>query len=1336
MNSSSSHTSLKVTSERPHQEKHLNGGHQHNNSQNWNNTSTGAASSAQERIWLDMYVRQIPSSVYNIPVLCEITNQNISVKRLRTALLSVIQRHPPLHTSLNYNNEEKCLKQLVKYMSSVDDSNHDDYYSFQFTRVSTKKEFDQILEFETNGNHFNIETGIVLKCHIVKHNNKNDDILDTGDCIIFNFHHIAVDGRSIKPFFNDLQDAYMGMLEHTTDIVSYLHYAIKEKQTLNDHSLDLTINEARKYWHNMVRQLDTTKLIPLPYDYPEKLGKNRSGTGVNLLFQLNEILTENITKFAKDCNMSVFQLLLTCYSLFLHKMARENTLWIGGLQANRPTSKFQNIIGMFVNIVPYRSSLIDFGTNFKDLVEKMKKQCADTNQYSYLPFQEIIKLVRCNTSQNSQMQQFFFQTLFTYENTQYTSLEFLDTKCKNYNDDDILRHRNTAQFDLTLSMKNIISHVTNQPCLTGSFEYSCDLFQSETVATMIHRFRFLLEQLFLSVTSPSFDLETQPLYELSLLLPQETELLHDINETHADLGQICCIHHEFVSRAQEHPQKLAVILDNQSLTYSEMLYYVQCLASYLTTHLNVKQGDIICQCVERSIEMVIGALAIITSGAVYCPLNPNEPDDRLRLLINDVKANVVLVDSQTEYKFDASLPTALLLINIEEPLSTIEKKDLEPDIFRRATTTITPDNLCYLLFTSGSTGKPKAVQIRHRNFVSYIQSCVHLDMFNDKDILLQIAPCSFDVHVEEILGSMYVGATVIMLKPNGHLEINYLSHVIQHTQVTFIDIVPTLLRLLCEFLNANNQFNRIRTVRTFAVGGNREQMVSKTISMLMPHLPHHGKIKNTYGPAECTVACCDHLVTQKDLISTQNIPIGRPLPNYQCYLLDDCLQRVHIGQIGEIYIGGVGVFAGYYNRDDLTEETLIDIPGVHGKCYRTGDLGRFNENGALMYCGRIDYQVKLRGQRIELGEIENCIMKSSPLIVNCVVVKVHDDKTDQDYLAAYIQTMRKDIQENVRQYCQSHLPSYMVPTIVVLLEQLPLNENAKVDRKQLPKFEFSLQHPNDDDYVEPTTDDEREIHRLWCELLGVDKISTTKNFFSLGGNSLLLMRLMNYYQTSFAQQKLNISILFRQPTIQQHAQLVTINTDNNGDHEQQQVLPKHKQWQPLNINEAAASSAQERIWIDEQVRFDSNNPLAIYNIPIVLKVIEGTVSVSRLRNALLAMICKHSILRTKLIYSPEEKCLKQYIKPTPDEFLTPKHDDYYSFEMSVLNNEQEFDQTMLAEVNRHWFCLETGTVFRCHVVKNKLDNNDTLMKDDAIILNFHHSAFDGSSMTPFLNGLQ
>ncbi|CAF1526956.1 unnamed protein product, partial [Didymodactylos carnosus] len=331
-----------------------------------------------------------------------------------------------------------------------------------------------------------------------------------------------------------------------------------------------------------------------------------------------------------------------------------------------------------------------------------------------------------------------------------------------------------------------------------------------------------------------------------------------------------------------------------------------------------------------------------------------------------------------------------------------------------------------------------------------------------------------------------------------------------------------------------------------------EAIVPRTIAKLAVNLSSNVRIYNLYGPAECTIASTYHMVNEKDL-NASLIPIGYPLPNYQCYILDQYLQPVKIS----------------YLSNELTAEALVHLPNINAKCYKTGDLGKYDANGEIVYCGRTDFQVKLRGQRIELGEIENVIVKSSSSqISNCVVNKVHDDKTKQDYLIAYIQMAANNamnegdkLKSQAKLYCQTHLPLYMVPTMFTILDKFPLNSNGKIDRKLLPKLDFTAANMNDDMTItEPKTDVEREICNLWCKILCLDKISMQQNFFASGGTSLSIIQLFHCYQANFTLNKhLSISDIFQHPTVEEHVQLI------NNNLKQQKPERYHKPWETHKI---------------------------------------------------------------------------------------------------------------------------------------------------------------------------
>ncbi|CAF4447973.1 unnamed protein product, partial [Rotaria sp. Silwood2] len=460
-------------------------------------------------------------------------------------------------------------------------------------------------------------------------------------------------------------------------------------------------------------------------------------------------------------------------------------------------------------------------------------------------------------------------------------------------------------------------------------------------------------------------LAKQPsLHQLSIILPQEHALIHtlktnDINRSSAIFNTVP---QSFSQVAFSHLQKVSVELDEQALTYGELLFYVQQFALLLINVYGVKEGDVVCQCVERSLSMVIGIMSIQMAGASYCPLSPRDPLQRLYSLIEETHSHIILVHQLTQNKFQFNIP----MIDIDAAINT-ENMLNDIDLSRLTNVTMDRDSIAYVLFTSGSTGTPKAAQIRHQNFIEAIRSISEVGILSEEDTVVQMTPCSFDGHLEDIVGTLIVGGTLVMLRPHGHMDFEYLS-------------------------NATD---------------------------------------------------------------TMTVPIGSLLPGYRCAILDDFSQPVFTGQEGELFVGGVGVFAGYLGRNELTEKALVDIDGE--QFYGTGDLVHFDSHGVLYYVGRKDHQVKLHGQRIELGEIERCLLQASSDVSRCVVVK-HDD----DHLVAYIQSNNMN-EERLRQYCRSHLPPFMVPSMFIIVEQLPLNANGKLDRKRLPTPDFSWQHDVHDD---------------------------------------------------------------------------------------------------------------------------------------------------------------------------------------------------------------------------------------------------------------------------------
>ncbi|CAF1077680.1 unnamed protein product [Adineta steineri] len=643
---------------------------------------------------------------------------------------------------------------------------------------------------------------------------------------------------------------------------------------------------------------------------------------------------------------------------------------------------------------------------------------------------------------------------------------------------------------------------------------SLDLFNRETAEKISQRFHFIFNQLSASIMHSQIN---KPIYELSLTLSNEQYLIQSLNNTQIPFSSsLTCIHHEFVYQVMKHPQKLAVELDEQSLTYCELLYYVQVLSLTLLNEYHVSPGEIVCQCVERSLSMVIGIMGIEMAGGVYCPLSPRDPQHRLHALIQQTESRLVLVHWLTEKKFNDDIVSFDIssILTYKNVISDI-------DTDRLSDVTVTIDDIAYIIFTSGSSGIPKPAQLRHRNFTQSIRSLVLVDVFNESDIVVQIARCSFDIHVQEIVGTIITGASLVMLHSRGNTDFEYLSEVLHTKEISFLYTVPTLLQLFFDFIVANKKRYIVKCLRSLCTGGER---CSLKLIQLLESTTNNCHIWNLCGPAETTLQSLFHQINS--INDGQSIPLGMPLPNYRCIVQDCFDQSRTIHSDGELLVSGAGIFAGYLGRDDLSAKAFIYIND--DLFYRTGDLVTMDNNGLLHYQGRKDHQIKLHGQRIELGEIEQCLLQTS--ISACVVMKWNDD-----HLVAYVQS--SDIDEKLlREHCRSHLPPHMIPSFFIILDQFPLNANGKIDRKQLPPPKFLSLVGNSSSNV-PSNSVEQQLQKIFSQAFHIESPHVEIPFGQLGGTSLGAILALTLIRQQICS-KVDIGLLFTSPSIRQLAQAI------------------------------------------------------------------------------------------------------------------------------------------------------------------------------------------------------
>ncbi|CAF4029340.1 unnamed protein product [Adineta steineri] len=1019
----------------------------------------------------------------------------------------------------------------MQQVISLNNNNNTQFIFIESTYESEEQLHDIMKNEKCNPQLFDLAQGLVFRCHLVYHQRISpNNCLSDKDVVMFNFHHAIFDLSSMEVFLHDLNQAYTtGQLSFGVDnnTIRYLDYAVIEQQ--------MSMSGASMFWLDALHDSHLDQSLSLPFDRYRLSNEHRTGRGTSISFDFGQDLSHHLLIHASSNNISIEHLALAIYFIFLFKLTNGQTdLCLAmNINNNRYRDELKLIIGLFENIIPLRCQL-DPNWFFQNLLDYVREVTTDSVKYSYFPLQRIL-------NQHPHVSKRAFLD---------TSLEFISNKNKNPvvigdsqlvptsfsfddNEDEIL---NISDFSLS------IYHNLNINQLSCTMNASLDLFNRETVEKISQRFHSMSHQLSVSIIDNQIN---KPFYELSLVLSNGRYLMQSLNNTQISFpSSLTCIHHEFVYQVMKHPQKLAVELDEQSLTYCELLHYVQILSLTLHNEYHVIPGEIVCQCVERSLSMVIGIMAIEMAGGVYCPLSPRDPQHRLHALTQQTQSRLVLVHYLTKTKFADDI----ISFDIDSVLIINElNNDMDNNCF--SSVIVEGEEIAYIIFTSGSSGIPKAVQLRHQNFINSISGFVQIDALHEDDVTIQIASATFDAHIQEIVGSLICGATIAMLHPQGNMDFQYINDILHDKQVTYLVAVPSYLNHLCDFLK-QIKFPSWILMRNISCVG--ESVSLAFIKVLMQFVAESCRIWNFYGPAEATLGTSCHLI---DVTShMHDLPIGKPLPRYICLLLNNFFQPVMIQEEGELLVGGLGVFAGYLGRHDLTAKALVEIDGR--LFYRTGDLVKMDNNGRLHYQGRKDHQIKLHGQRIELGEIERCLLNT--FVTACVVIK-----WDDDHLIAYVQSSPID-DKQLREHCQSHLPPHMIPSLFIILDKLPLNQNGKIDRKLLPSPNVSsiTISNNEAQYVEPNDIVEMKIH-LIC----------------IGGHSLLLMKLYHRYKVvfNFDSDTMNVTQLIEYVTIAEHANLIK----HWSDYAQQGV----ESWFLLNftsddsITDGLASSSKGRLYI-------------------------------------------------------------------------------------------------------------------------------------------------------------
>jgi amino acid adenylation domain-containing protein len=925
----------------------------------------------------------------------------------------------------------------------------------------------------------------------------------TEHVLLLKMHHIIYDGWSLNIFFGELSQLYAafsdGLASPLPELsIQYADFALWQRQWLTGEVLERQLN----YWQEQLAGV--SPVLELPTDKPRPPVQTFRGAAE--CFQLDRKLTQRLKQLSQESGTTLFMTLLAAFFVIISRYSRQSDVVVGSPIANRNHKSVEPLIGFFANTLALRGDVSN-NPSFKDFLSQVRQTTLSAYAHQDLPFEMLVEKLQLerDLSRNP-----LVQVMFSLQNASQSEGNLSGLKMESLP----IAVDIQARFDLEV----IIWEIPDG--LEGVWSYSSNLFDAATITRIGQHFETVLEVI---VANPEVRVA-----EIPLLSPAERDqLLVEWNNTQTDYPQDQCIHQLFEEIVEQTPNTVAVVYENQTLTYCELNHRANQLAHYLQS-LGVVPDTLVGICLERSIDMIVGMLGILKAGGAYVPLDPDYPSERLSYMLEDSQVSLLL----TQEKFVETLQATSFsqhperIICLDRDWQTINQGN--QDNLNNITHS---DNLAYVIYTSGSTGQPKGVKVVHRgvNRLLFGVNYAHLDQTQR---FLQMASISFDASTLEIWGALLHGARCVIFSEHIPTAKNIQAEI--HKQgITILWLTAALFNSIID-----SDPQALSGIQQLLIGG--EALSVTHVQKALEALPST-TIINGYGPTESTTFTCCYPLPRQLEKTIESIPIGRPISNTQIYILDQYLKPVPLGVPGELHIGGDGLAQGYLNRPELTQEKFIPNPFNNSKLYKTGDKARYLPDGNIEFLGRIDNQIKIRGFRIELGEIEAVLSQHEQVQASCVIVR--EDTPGDKRLVAYIvpQPEVTLTASNLRQFLTNKLPKYMIPNAFVLLESLPLTANGKVDRRALKPPSNSSEL---DTFIEARNQLELQLIQIWSKVLKVNKIGVQDNFFELGGHSLLASYLMTQIKQQF-DKEIPLVTFFQNPTIEQLATI--IQTDSNAD---------------------------------------------------------------------------------------------------------------------------------------------------------------------------------------------
>ena len=894
-------------------------------------------------------------------------------------------------------------------------------------------------------------------------------------------HHIATDGWSMGVLLRELGALYEafrnGQPARLPDLpIQYRDFAQWQREWLQGEVLEKQLG----YWRERLR--GAPAVLQLWTDHPRPSQPTRSGARQAVV--LSESLTASLAELGKQEGASLFMTLLAAFLVLLYRYTGQTDLCVGTPIANRTRAETEGLIGFFVNTLVLRTDLSG-DPSFRELLRRTREVALEAYAHQDLPFQNLVEALQPERSLSHSP---LFQVMFVeHEPAEDLGLPGVSARAAEIG-------TGAAGFDFMISLGESDRQVR------GWVEYSTELFKGETIGRMIGHYETLLSG---ATRDPDQRISALPL----LTETERCRLLVDWNKTRCTVLE-SCVHQLIEAQARGTPESVAVADEDRQLTYRELDFRSNQLARYLQK-LGVGPEVMVGVAVDRSVDTVVALVGILKAGGAYVPLDLEYPLQRLAFMAKDSRLRVVLTKDCFQTK----------LSQIGRPMLCL---DSDAEVIRRESgedvpITVLPSNSAYVTYTSGSTGVPKGVQVSHRSLVNMLLSAQKRPGISARDTILAATRLTFDVANLELFLPLITGARVVLASRETALDGTRLGKRLISSGATIFQATPSTFRLLLE-----SGWQGGEDLKLQAAGEILTPELAKDL------LKRGSSLWNLYGPTETTVYSTVFRVRSAE----GPVPIGTPISNTQCYVLDRYLQPVPIGVVGELYIGGDGLARGYLNQPELTAEKFIPDPFRQhpgARLYRSGDVARYLPDGNIEFLGRLDNQVKIRGFRVELGEIEAGLERHADVKTAAVVLR--EDEPGQKRLVAYIvgRAGAAPTTEGLRSFLGRSLPEYMLPSRFEFLEAMPLTASGKADRRALPAPGESRPEVGEA-FVAPRTELEEKVARIWCQLLRLDRVGIYDNFFDLGGNSLLATRVISAVRTEFRTQ-VPLRRLFEMPTV-------------------------------------------------------------------------------------------------------------------------------------------------------------------------------------------------------------